>query len=153
MPRINEATATITSINSKLPDEISSTTSASTSPIPVKVTVPTIIPAVDVAIATPIMLRAPAIRPVFKSPRPWENASCTAFRPRNQALSGRCVTRMMTRNIVAQKAESAGDSSSIIRFQISAATGKRKCKPLLIVGPVSGHFRMGEFGSSRRSSG
>ena len=55
--------------------------------------------------------------------------------------------------MVAQKAESAGDNSSIIRFQISAATGSRKCKPLFTVGPASGHLRMGSFGSSSCNSG
>ena len=70
MPKISEANATMPNMMNRFPAEISSTNSASTRPIPVKVTVPTMIPAVEVAMATPIILRAPATRPTFKSENP-----------------------------------------------------------------------------------
>ena len=143
MPKISEATATMTSITIRLPDEIISTTSASTSPTPVSVTVPTMIPAVDVAIATPIMLRAPIVRPTSTSTTPCLACAATSFRPKNQAWRGRCVSKTKIRKTVAQKADSAGESSSIIRFQISTATGSRKWMPLLSVGPGSGSSMIG----------
>jgi len=60
---------------------------------------------------------------------------------------------MNIRKVVAQKAESAGDRRSTMRFQISATTGSRKCRPDLRVGPISGRYSIGSWGSSMWSSG
>ncbi len=51
----------------KLPADNNSTTSAITKPIPVRVTVPIIIPAVPVAIAIPTIFLEPATMPCSKS--------------------------------------------------------------------------------------
>jgi hypothetical protein len=45
---------------------------------------------------------------------------------------------MKIMNTVAQKADSAGESCSTIRHQISTTTGSRKCRPASSVGAVSG---------------
>ena len=63
MPRIKLMTAVKISISIKLPAETNSTNSAMTKPTPVRVTVPTMMPAAAVATPMPIMLRAPAIMP------------------------------------------------------------------------------------------
>ncbi|MNC15495.1 hypothetical protein D3C75_633170 [compost metagenome] len=70
MPRIRLSRAVRSSISSRLPMESISTRSASTRPTPVWETAPTMMPAVAVAMPMPIMLRAPATRPSFKSTRP-----------------------------------------------------------------------------------
>jgi hypothetical protein len=52
---------------------------------------------------------------------------------------------------VAQNAESEGESSSIIRHQISTPMGIRKCMPALTVGQVSGSTGLSTSMSGGRS--
>ena len=137
----------------RLPPDSTSTSSVIARPMPVSVTVPTMMPAVAVAIAMPIMLRAPVTRPENRSEKPCFAAAPTSPVRRKSANSGRWVTRMNIRNSVAQNADSAGESCSTIRFQISAATGSRKCRPAFSVGPISGRNSIFSSGFSMCSSG
>ena len=143
----------MSSITIRLPPEMISTNSVSTRPMPVSVTVPTMMPAAAVAMPMPIMLRAPVTSPLYRSLKPRSAAPPTSPVPRNSASSGRWVTRMKAMKAVAQNADSAGESSSTIRFQISATTGSRKYSPVFSVGPVSGSSVSGALGSSMCSSG
>ncbi|MPN47939.1 hypothetical protein SDC9_195543 [bioreactor metagenome] len=153
MPRISEITATSPSMTIRLPPERISTSSVIARPTPVSVTVPTMMPAVAVAMPMPIMLRAPVTRPSNRSWKPCRAAAANCPWPRKKANSGRWVTRMNIRNSVAQKAERAGESCSTIRFQTSAATGSRKCRPDFSVGPISGRNSIFSSGRSMCSSG
>ena len=123
-------------------------TSVSTRLTPVRVTVPTMIPAAAVAMPMGIMLWAPLMRPWKRSAKPRRVASPNAPEPRKYASSGRCVTSMKIMKDVAQNADSPGDSCSTIRFQMSATTGSMKYSPLLSVGPVSGSSVSGRDASS-----
>ncbi len=77
-----------------LPPEMNSTNSAITCPMPVSVTVPTMMPAAAVAQAMPIMLREPRIRPWNMSAKPSRVAAATSSERilRNSAFSGFWVT-------------------------------------------------------------
>ncbi|MNZ73550.1 hypothetical protein D3C78_919620 [compost metagenome] len=125
------------SISSTLPWATNSTNSVMRRPKPVSVIAPTMMPAVPVAMATPIMLRLPAFRPCttsFKPARKW-----AAIWPdrRNQASSACWVDISISITTMAQKAARAGESSSTIRAQIKVPTGSRKWVPALTVDQVS----------------
>src|SRR5437667_8770692 len=70
MPRMMQIVATRNSMPIMLPAETVSTRSVMTSPKPVIETVPTTMPAAAVAIAMPIMFRAPDPRPSTRSCQP-----------------------------------------------------------------------------------
>ena len=84
-----------------LPAEMLSTRSVITNPNPVIDTVPTTIPAAAVAIAMPIMLRAPAPSPSMRSFQPARRRNSGETSLRNIAIKGFCVSSMMMSNAVA----------------------------------------------------
>mgnify|MGYP001611429760 CR=1 FL=1 len=114
------------SIATTLPCETNSTKSVMRKPKPVRVMPPTMIPAVPVAMAMPIMLRAPSFRPSITSRAPVRASSVSPPLARKNAVSGRCVNISAISATVAQNADRAGESSSIIRHQISTPIGIRK---------------------------
>ena len=121
-----------------LPPDKAVTRSVITSPMPVNVMVPTMMPAVAVAMATVTMLRAPAASPSIRSCTPCQADATLVGSPRNQARSGRWVSTMKARNRVAQNAARIGESCSITRFHTKAPTGSTKYMPERRVGPMSG---------------
>ena len=114
-----------TSIRTRLPPEMNSTNSVITRPMPVRVTVPTTMPAAAVATPMPIMLRAPATRPSSSSLHPWRAAAPRSRSRRKQAVSGCWVTTMKIMNTVAQKADRPGEKRSTTKHQTSTTTGSR----------------------------
>ena len=117
--------ATRISISIRLPPDSSSTISVITSPTPVSETVPTMMPAAAVATPMPIMLRAPVTRPSIRSRTPALKAVPSAPLPRSAARMGFCVTMMKIMNMVAQNADSPGESCSTIRHHTSTTTDSR----------------------------
>ena len=73
--------------------------------------------------------------------------------PRNRAISGRWVMRMIIMSTVAQNADSPGESCSTIRHHTRTSTGSKKCRPVFTVGPTSGNDTTGASGSSSGRSG
>ena len=109
MPSTREIIAMRSSMMMTLPPERNSTNSVIISPRPVSVTVPTTMPAVAVATAMPIMLRAPSARPSTRSSQPVAMAfGIDWFRKR--ASSGFLVATMPMTVSVPQKAERPGES-------------------------------------------
>jgi hypothetical protein len=70
VPSTRQIKPVSTSMMTKFPADRNSTISVMTRPMPVNVTVPTIMPAVAVAMPTAVILRAPDPRPARNSPRP-----------------------------------------------------------------------------------
>ena len=153
MPKIKLINAVNTNISMMLPPEINSTNSVITKPIPVKVTVPTTIPAAAVATPIPIILREPVIMPSNSSIKPVLTAPDTDLFCLKYACNGRCVTTMKIINIVAQNADRPGEKRSTVKHHTSTTIGKRKYKPAFAVGPGSGNISNGLSGSSITSSG
>ena len=108
-----------------MPCDTSSTKSVMRKPSPVSVMPPTMMPAVAVAMPMPIMLRLPSFRPWTTSLALSFHACSGMPRPRKKASSGRCVSISTIMVTVAQKADSAGESSSTARHQISTPMGIR----------------------------
>ena len=108
----------------RLPPDSTSTNSVMTWPMPVRVTVPTMMPAAAVATPMPIMFRAPAIMPSIISTQPSLNAAEASPVLRNIALSGRWVIRITSISALAQNADRPGDFRSIIRNQTSTTMGR-----------------------------
>jgi hypothetical protein len=86
----------------RLPPEMNSTNSVITRPMPVRVTVPTTMPAADVATPMPIMLRAPLTNPVMRSSNPVLKLNSSPFILRKMPLRGRWVRTMNINSTVAQ---------------------------------------------------
>ena len=119
-----------------LPPDTSSTISVITRPMPVSVTVPTMMPAVAVAMPTRgHVARAALSRAVDEiATSPCARRAANARSPRNSgdaAALRHAPCRSWT--TVPQKAERPGDISSTIRHQISTITGSRKCRPVRAV--------------------
>ena len=74
MPRMRLVTATSSNINTMLPKERTSITLRKRLARPVRVTVPTMMPAAAVATPMPIMLRAPMMSPSHMSLKLWTRA-------------------------------------------------------------------------------
>ena len=138
------------SITITLPCETNSTNSVMRRPRPVSVIAPTTTPAVAVATPMPIMLREPSTKPCTTSWKPCVQAPGVRV-PRTKSNSGRCVTISRQSTTIAQNADSDGESSSIIRHQISTPIGSRKCSPALTVGQVSSAFGLSMSMSEGRS--
>ena len=85
---------------------------------------PTTTPAVAVATPMPIMLREPSTKPPTTSWTPCVHAPGVRV-PRTRSNSGRWVTISRQSTTIAQNADSDGESSSIIRHQISMPIGSR----------------------------
>ncbi len=107
------------------PPDRNSTISVITRPMPVRVTMPTRMPAVAVAMPTAVMLRAPISRPPRNSWKPVIHWADSPRWPRKNAVNGRCVSTTLAIATTPQNAARPGDISSTIRHQISTMTGSR----------------------------
>jgi len=68
--------------------------------MPVRLTVPTMMPATAVATAMPSILRPPSSRLLYRSEKPWRTVPARGCE-RNQAINGRCVISMKPRKLQA----------------------------------------------------
>ena len=126
MPKIRLIMAVKIRINGRFPPEMNSTNSVMTSPIPVRVTVPTTIPAAAVATPIPIIFRAPETKPFIRSFIPCLNENASSLVLRKKPFMGRWVITIKIISTEAQKAESDGENRSTVRHHISTTTGSRK---------------------------
>ena len=146
-------TAVIISMMIRLPPDTVSTISVITRPMPVSDTVPTMMPAVAVAMPTEVMLREAPWKAAIRSSKPSRKRAAKARSPRNAAIKRPLREHDEDEERRAPEGRQAGRQFLHHQAPDQDDDRQQKCRPVRAVSKKSGTLTIAFDGSSCGRSG